>query len=153
MLLKTHARNLKALFIAFKSARNGYELSLRGLIAWPSSYPALQRRDFNSVAHLSVKDILPVARGHGQQGLSLFVEALTISSSEQFPVAHDAILAGSEDFGGRQLVALLAVGGLRGWQQVPDIIVVPKVKRDDMVDIEALPQRGAGPDAFQPIQL
>jgi len=95
---------------------------------------------------------LPVVRGHDQQGLSLLIEALTVLTPEQFPVPHDAILAGSQDFGGRQLIALLAVGGFGRWQQIPDIVVVPEIKRNDMVHVETLAQGGAGPDAFQSIQ-
>lgn len=95
---------------------------------------------------------MPVVVWHHEQGFGLLVEALTILVTEQFPVPYDAVLAGSQNFGGRQLVALLAVSSFGRRQQIPDIVVVPEIKRNDMVNVKALPQGRTGPDALQPIQ-
>ena len=63
-------------------------------------------------------------RWQDQQGLSLFVKALTVLAAQQSPETVDKVLTREQSFAEWQMFVLRAAGGLEHRQQVLDIIVV-----------------------------
>jgi hypothetical protein len=76
-------------------------------------------------------------------------EAHRVCPMNDIPVAHDRLSSPFKEGMSRETVAFLPVHERVGRKQIPEVVVAPKGKWQDMIHIERLTERPAAPDAFR----
>lgn len=131
--------------------------------AWPIAIPGawlpafatpLRRGELYSVAHGSEDHPLPITWQMSDAGnpASLIIEARSVGIAESLPAIYDAIPPTLQKISRRQLIPLARIDGGRSRHEVPEIIVVPQRKRNDVGHREAPLGAGTAPRASRHAQ-